>query len=218
MKEWVAKLFAQRELTKWGHLQSVDDANLGLGWIYYAMARVIRPQTAVVIGSYRGFVPLVLGKALADNCNGGQIIFIDPSLIDDFWTDARSVRDYFAQFEVTNIHHFLMTTQEFARSSAYRSLDQVGIVFVDGYHTKEQARFDYETFEKLLTPNGVFLLHDTSYFEISRVYGPERAYQRTVKNFVDELKQDSRLQVFDLPFDQGVTLVRKLPAAEIEFS
>ena len=32
----------------------------------------------------------------------------------------------------------------------------------------------------------------------------------TVKMFVDKLKQDEGLQVFDLPFDQGVTLVRKL--------
>jgi hypothetical protein len=35
-----------------------------------------------------------------------------------------------------------------------------------------------------------------------------------VKMFVDKLKQDERLQVFDLPFDQGVTLVRKLPVEQ----
>jgi predicted O-methyltransferase YrrM len=216
MKDWVAKLFADPELAKWGHLQRVDDANLGLGWIYYAMARVIRPQKVVVIGSYRGFVPLVLGKALTDNCDSGQIFFIDPSLIDDFWKNPNAVRQYFARFEVTNIHHFLGTTQQFAQSSVYHSLDQVGMVFVDGYHTKEQARFDFETFEKLLAPDGVFLLHDTFSCEISRVYGAERAYRRTVKYFVDELKRDSRFQIFDLPFGQGVTLVRKLSAAEIE--
>jgi len=216
MKDWVAKLFTQPELTRWGHLQRVDDANLGLGWIYYAMARVIRPQKVVVIGSYRGFVPMVLGKALADNCNGGQVFFIDPSLVDDFWKNPDAVREYFARFEVTNIHHFLGTTQQFALSSVYQSLEQVGIVFVDGYHTKEQARFDFETFENRLTQKGLFLLHDTSRCEISRVYGPERAYRRTVKYFVDELKRDSRLQVFDLPFGAGVTLVRKVSAAEIE--
>jgi hypothetical protein len=58
----------------------------------------------------------------------------------------------------------------------------------------------------------MILLHDTANCDISRVYGAERAYERRVKVFVDELKRDPRLQVFDLPFDQGVTLVRKIPA------
>jgi predicted O-methyltransferase YrrM len=103
-----------------------------------------------------------------------------------------------------------MTTQQFAQSKLYRSLDRLGMVFVDGYHSAEQARFDYETFEGLLDPAGVILFHDTARCEISRLYGAERAYQRRVKIFIDKLKEDSRLQVFDLPFGEGVTLVRKL--------
>jgi hypothetical protein len=57
MKDWIAKLLDYRDLTRMGHLQRVEDANLGLGWIYYGLARVIRPKQVVVIGSYRGFVP-----------------------------------------------------------------------------------------------------------------------------------------------------------------
>jgi hypothetical protein len=33
-----------------------------------------------------------------------------------------------------------------------------------------------------------------------------------VKNFIDLLKQDRSLQVFDLPFGDGVTLVRSATA------
>jgi len=33
-------------------------------------------------------------------------------------------------------------------------------------------------------------------------------YEYTVKSFIDTLKKDSGLQVFDLPFFDGVTLVR----------
>jgi predicted O-methyltransferase YrrM len=210
MEDWVSKLFELPALTKWGHQQSVEDANLGLGWIYYGLARLIRPKAVVVIGSYRGFVPLVLGKALTDNRNGGQIVFIDPSLVDDFWKDARNVSEHFSRFGVTNVKHFLMTTQQFTQTADYRSLAPLGMVFVDGYHSEEQARFDYETFEHLLVPEGIILLHDTASCEVSRVYGRDRPYQRRVKIFVDQLKQDPKLQVFDLPYDQGVTLVRKL--------
>lgn len=210
MKDWIARLFEYRDLTGMGHLQRVEDANLGLGWLYYALARIIRPKQVVVIGSYRGFVPLILGKALADNLEGGWVAFLDPSFVDDFWKDPQSVREHFARFGVTNIEHFLMTTQQFAQSDAYRSLGELGIVFVDGYHSKEQARFDYETFEELLDPDGVMLFHDTARFLMTTIYGANHVYQHRVKDFVDELKQDDRLQVFDLPFGQGVTLVRKV--------
>ena len=216
MKDWIAKLFDSRDLTRMGHLQRVEDANIGLGWIYYGLARVVRPKLVVVIGSYRGFVPLVLGKALADNLDGGRVIFIDPSFVDDFWKDPQAVRTYFEFFEVTNVEHYLMTTQQFTQSEAYRSLDRLGMVFVDGYHSEEQARFDYETFEGLLDPDGITLLHDSARVKVSNMYGAGRAYERRVKCFVDKLKQDQRLQVFDLPFGQGVTLVRKLSATEDE--
>ena len=68
----------------------------------------------------------------------------------------------------------------------------------------------------LLQPNGIILLHDTTTApgRVSNMYGAERAYEKRVKYFVDTLKQDIRLQVFDLPFDQGVTLVRKLVTIE----
>src|SRR5207302_207272 len=83
----------------------------------------------------------------------GHVYFLDPSLVDDFWKDPQAVQDYFAGFGLSNIRHFLMTTQQFVASEAYRSLGPVGIVFVDGYHSEEQARFDYEAFAGRLAPN-----------------------------------------------------------------
>jgi predicted O-methyltransferase YrrM len=208
MEDWIASLFAVPALTRWGHDQRVADRNLGLGWVYYALARVVRPKTAVVIGSYRGFVPLVLGKALQDN-GEGEVVFIDPSLVDDFWKDAGAVKAHFVGFGVGNVRHFLMTTQEFAASDSYRQLGEIGLVFIDGYHSAEQARFDYKSFIHLLAPDGVILLHDTARISSTSIYGPDKVYERRVKVFTDALKLDPELQVFDLPFDEGVTLVRK---------
>lgn len=210
MQDWIAKLYERSDLTRMGHHQRSADLNLGLGWIYYGLARVIRPRTAVVIGSHRGFVPLVIGKALSDNGEGGEVLFIDPSLVDDFWKDAQAVRAHFAGFGVTNVRHFLMTTQEFAASAAYRSLGEVGLVFVDGFHSAEQAQFDYETFKRLVPPDGVILFHDSLVRRPSRMYGPARVYDHSVYDFVDTLRRDPGLQVFDLPFASGLTLVRKV--------
>ena len=71
----------------------------GSAGCYYGMARVVKPETAVVIGSYRGFVPLALGRALADN-GAGKVLFIDPSLVDPFLAQSekspRSLREIWA--------------------------------------------------------------------------------------------------------------------------
>ena len=108
---WIARLFESPGLLSMGHNQRADDLNLGLGWLYYALGRTVRPRRAVVIGSYRGFVPLVLAKALRDNREPGEVTFIDPSLVDDFWKDPETTRAYFRGFDLENIRHFGMTTQ-----------------------------------------------------------------------------------------------------------
>lgn len=214
MKDWIAQLFREPGLTRMGHAQCVEDLNLGLGWLYYGLARVMRPGCVVVIGSYRGFVPMVLGKALADNGGNGRVHFIDPSYVDDFWKDAAAVNAHFARYGVSNIRHYLMTTQQFVESAAYRELDSPGIVFIDGYHSEEQVRFDYESFRDMLAGDGVILFHDSLRVKPSRMYGPDRIYIRTVRNFIDKLKQDPALQIFDLPFGDGLALVRRVTAPE----
>jgi predicted O-methyltransferase YrrM len=210
MERWISKVFERQELLGMGHCQRREDLNLGFGWLYYALTRLLRPTKIVVIGSFRGFAPLVFGKALADNSEGGSVWFIDPSLVDDFWKDEVIVRNYFETFGVSNVRHFPLTTQAFVASEEYQSLSEVGIVFIDGYHSEEQARFDYQAFEARVPPEGIVLLHDSVDVSISRIYGPARAYERRVKYFVDSLKEDPRLQVLDLPFAHGLTLVRKI--------
>jgi predicted O-methyltransferase YrrM len=210
MRKWIDKLFESRDLSRMGHYQRPEDANLGLGWLYYGLGRILRPSRAIVIGSFRGFVPLVLGKALAENSEKGEVWFIDPSFVDDFWKDPSAVRGYFNGLGVTNIRHFLMTTQQFVKSEDYRCLGEVGMVFIDGYHSEEQSRFDYEAFQNSLSPDGIILFHDSVRIRTSRMYGPNRLYEHRVKSLIDELKKIPHLQVFDLPFGDGVTLVRKI--------
>lgn len=207
---WIESLLASPGMTRMGHGQRIADANLGLGWIYYGLARTLRPRRAVVIGSYRGFVPLLVGRALADNAEGGQVCFIDPSLVDDFWKDAAAVSAHFASFGLDNVEHHLATTQQFVASESFARLGTVGMLFVDGYHTRVQARFDFESFRRKLAPQAVTLFHDSVYAFRSGVYGPERTYVHDVREYMDELKRDPLLQVFDLPFGDGLTLVRAL--------
>ena len=216
LTEWIARLFEHPGLLRMGHNQRAEDFNLGLGWLYYGLARLIRPRSAVVIGSYRGFVPLLLGKAIQDNLEPGEVTLIDPSMVDDFWKDPEAVRAYFRGFGLENVRHFLMTTQQFVETEAYRRLGEIGLLFVDGYHSEEQARFDYRAFERLLAPRGIALFHDSMVLRQSEIYGADRAYGIRVKDFLDQLKRDPGVQLFDVPFGNGVTLLRKTGGASSE--
>ncbi len=209
LDNFVKKLFDDPEMLKMGHAQRGDDSNLGLGWIYYALARIVRHKQAVVIGSWRGFVPLLIARALADNLEGGRVLFIDPSLVDDFWQDTEKVNHYFAEFGVDHIDHFLMTTQEFVQTDNYRELDEIGILFIDGMHTYEQVKFDFEAFSDRLANEGIIMFHDTAKRGTSGMYGPEGRYQYAVHEFVADLEKQGDFEVFNLPFDSGITLVRR---------
>lgn len=209
MHDWIERLLAHPELLRMGHDQRAEDANLGLGWVYYALGRALRPARAVVIGSWRGFVPLVIARALADNLEGGEVTFIDPSLVDDFWRDPTRVTAWFAGFGVENVRHHCMTTQQFVQTAHFTELEDVGLLFVDGYHTREQAEFDHTAFESRLRDDAVVLFHDTRRVRPSRVYGEDKIYEHRVKEYVEALAVRADLEVLNLPVADGLTLVRR---------
>jgi len=202
MLSWISQLLTIDKLIPSGHGQRPADQNLGLGWLYYALVRIYRPKTVVVIGSWRGFVPIVLAHACAANLEGGEIIFIDPSLVDDFWKDPATVRAHFASYGVRNIRHYCMTTQEFVKTDTYRDLGLVGLLFVDGYHTAEQAAFDHEAFADKLT--GPALFHDARSTKRSTLYG--EPYQHSVHLYLQQLHERG-FSVSTIPLAAGVAIV-----------
>jgi hypothetical protein len=209
---FIRTLFADPDMLRMGHLQRQDDLNLGLGWIYYALGRAIRPSRAVVVGSLRGFAPSVIAKSMLDNTEGGEVDFIDPSYVDGFWADPAKVAAHFARLGTPNVRHHLCTTQEFTTTAAYAGLGEIGLILVDGLHTAEQARFDYLAFREKLAPDAVVMFHDSVRRKVSPVYGRDNLYTHTVCLFMERLRATAGLEVFALPFADGVTLVRGKPA------
>lgn len=212
LEDFIRKLFADPDMLRMGHHQRAEDLNLGLGWLYYSMVRIIRPEQVVVIGSYRGFAPLVMAKALLDNGGAGRICFIDPSLADDFWMDADAVRRHFMDYGIGNVIHHRCTTQEFIATEPYSALPEVGLLMVDGYHSAEQARFDYLAFLEKLSDTAVVLFHDSIYPRYSPIYDREKPYLHTVHQFMARLRETPGIELFNLPHDSGLSLVRGRPA------
>lgn len=208
-RAWIEQLLAEPELCVMGHAQRPEAADIGLGWLYHALARIERPQHVVCIGSWRGFVPLVLGRTLQDMGEGGQLTFIDPSLVDDHWRDADRVRAWFARFGVHNVQHHRMTTQQFVASAHFAELAPVGLHFIDGMHTAEQARFDHESFMPKLLPGAPVLFHDGVRHRHSRIYGADKPYEHTVFEYLDALRREGRHELLSFAQDSGVVLVRE---------
>jgi hypothetical protein len=209
---YITRLFTNPQMLRMGHGQSKADLNLGLGWLYYALARALRPERAVVIGSLRGFVPSVIARGLLENDKPGTVEFIDPSLVDDFWTDPERVAAHFAALGTPNVRHHRHTTQAFVETPEYAALADIGLLMVDGYHTAEQARFDYLAFLPKLHAEAVVMFHDsTPRINKSTIYGEDHAYCYTVHVLIERLRQTPGLQVFALPIFGGVTLVSGQP-------
>ena len=211
MKDFINRLFSDPEMLRMGHAQRLEDHNLGLGWIYYALGRLFRSERAVVIGSYRGFVPAVFAKSLQDNNEEGEVIFIDPSYVDDFWEEPGKVQQYFSDLGLSNIRHYRYTTQDFVKTGVYEELSDIGIVMIDGYHSAEQARFDYLAFMEKMAEESVFLFHDSIQQRTSTMYGNDRSYEHTVCQLMDRMQETSGIETMTLPFGSGVTLVTGRP-------
>ena len=202
----LAQILRNPELCTMGHGQDADTGNLGMGWLYYALARMYRPNHVVCIGSWRGFVPLMFAQGLHDNGHG-RVTFIDPGMVDDHWHDPGRVKAWFQGYGTTCIDHYCMTTQEFVDTEAYAEIQSVDILFVDGMHTCEQAQIDHQSFLPLMNTNSIALFHDSVSDRESRIYGQPYGY--TVYQYMDQLRQNPNLQVLDLPFENGLTMVRQ---------
>lgn len=206
--EWLSKFLGSPGLSGMGHGQSVGDLNLGMGWLYYAFARAYRPKRVICIGSYRGFAPILFAKSMNDNATGGEVTFIDPSFVDSFWLDSQKVRDYFLSFGVNNIHHFLGTTQKFVEDGLVKRLGAVDFLFIDGYHSAEQAQFDHESFQEVLSENHLVFFHDSLSAACSEIYGSNKSYNYSVFEYINKLR-GQQYQIFDIGIENGLTILQK---------
>lgn len=213
---WARSILESDELCQMGHHQRREDANLGLGWLYYSLARIQRCATAVVVGSFRGFVPVIIARGLADNLECGKVVFVDPSFWDDHWMDAVHVKRYFRSLGVENVEHQLATTQQFIKTPEFQGLSEVGLLFLDGLHTSDQVRYEFSAFEKKMAPDGIVLLQNTMTLSPNTYGGLSDYYISDVTFFIDELKDRPDLQVFEFPragdpkvLSTGLALIRR---------
>lgn len=202
-----------------GHHDSAHDLNLGFGFLYYGLARTLRPRHVVVIGSGFGFSVVCLGLALKDN-GKGALSFVDPSysvLADGpfktlggtaQWDDPEKVKLHFARFGLDGlVTHHRMRSDAFYDRYAESDLPEIDLAFIDGSHAYEDVRHDFVSTLRHSRKNTYILLHDTN------IYLRELLRHAGVKRWLKSLaRHEALFEWVDFPFSSGVAIVRVLEA------
>jgi predicted O-methyltransferase YrrM len=200
-----------------GHHEDRERLNLGFGFLYYALARSLRPSHVVIVGSGYGFSVACFALALKDN-GAGKVSFVDPSysLLQhgplatiggaSHWDDAGRVREHFARFGVEGIvTHYKMTSREFFETYDERGPEAIDLAFIDGNHSFSDVRHDFVATMRHARRGSLILLHDTN------IYFRELVRHAGVKRWLRTIRRDPEtFDVLDFPLSSGVALVRVL--------
>lgn len=166
----------------------------------------MKPQLCVEIGSARGKSASFIGLALKQN-GSGKLMAIDPHARTD-WNDSDSVDT----FEVIthNLNVLKLTAQvEIVRQSSDVAAKnwnrQIDMIFIDGDHSYEGVKRDWELFVPHVREFGVVIFHDTLW-DIR----PDPRWQRNdmgVPKFMEELRQEG-YPLITIDRDFGVSMVQ----------
>ena len=183
------------------------DFQSGLGdsaWLLYGLAR--SPKVCVEIGSARGKSACAVGLALRRN-GGGKLYAIDPHRITN-WNDTNSVDSLAIITE--NLRKAGVTEQvEIVRQTsgaAAKGWDKkIDLIFIDGDHSYEGVKADWDLFLPHLNEFGVVVFHDTLWD-----LRPDPKIARAdmgVPRFVDDLRA-AGYPVITIDQNFGVSLVQ----------
>jgi predicted O-methyltransferase YrrM len=185
------------------------DFQSGLGdsaWLLYGLARSMKPKVCVEIGSARGKSACFVGLALRRN-GGGRLYAIDPHSPTN-WNDTNSV-DTFAiiteNLRRSGAAEFVEIVRKTSDEAAKDWKHKIDLIFIDGDHSYEGVKRDWELFLPHLSEFGVVVFHDTLWD-----LRPDAKLSRAdmgVPRFVDELR-DAGYPVITIDQNFGVTLVQ----------
>jgi predicted O-methyltransferase YrrM len=182
--------------------QAIEHNDLGLGLLYYAFARVLRPERVLIVGSLRGFTVGCIALALEDN-GRGEVDFVDAAKVDDFWTRSESVRSHFAAFNIeARIRVHVMTTAKYAAMKRDATPD-LDFLFIDGDHSEAGTRFDHRQLGRLVRPGGYIFFHDA--FAAGALFS-----EWQVAEYLGSLDHELH-EILNVDTSLGLAILRKLP-------
>ena len=192
-----------------GHHLNITQYFLGFGLIHYAFIRNLKPKHVLCVGSRKGFIPATLALAVKDN-GVGHVDFVDAGYDQDnyekhwsgvgFWK-KEDPHGHFAKIGIADfITTYVMTTEEYARKFPKKRYQYI---YIDGDHSYEGVKLDYNLFCPKLDQYGFMSFHDiTEHGYLDKgLFG--------VWKFWNEIKKEHSI-MFPLPNSTGLGIIQKL--------
>jgi predicted O-methyltransferase YrrM len=153
----------------------------------YSLVRLVRPETVVEIGTYKGNAAIAMGQALEDN-NRGVLHTIDPFDQEIVHTAIRK-----SGLQTRIIYHNGYS-QDILPDLA---LEEVSLVFIDGDHSYESVYRDASLIAPLMRSGGVVVFHDVMVDLHQGFDGPKRV--------AEEMQKSGEWNVCYYPTEVGVS-------------
>jgi predicted O-methyltransferase YrrM len=175
-------------------------------YLLYGIAKALKPEICVEIGSARGRSACYIGMALKEN-GLGRLYAIDPHTVTD-WNDSESVNSFETMkrnLDIVGVSDRVEILRDRSEVVATGWSREIDMIFIDGDHTYEGVRRDWELFAPHIREFGVAVFHDTLWELAERT-----KYTRSdmgVPRFVDELRMQG-YPVITIDRDCGTSIVQ----------
>jgi predicted O-methyltransferase YrrM len=204
------ELFRQFSAAPRNAYMDTTDFDSGLGqssFVLYGLVRAMRPTICVEIGSARGRSACHVGLALKQNGHG-RLFAIDPHTRSD-WNDRGSTDTYTVlqqNISAVGVQKFVEIIRAYSADAARDWTSKIDLLFIDGDHSYEGVKRDWDLFLPHMSKFGVVAFHDTMW-DLRPPASWDRGVTMGVPQFVDELRRAGH-PVLTLPRDFGLSLVQ----------
>lgn len=218
---------------RWTH--GATDQHLGDGIIVYSVIQHMRFKNCVCIGSGGGYIPRIMTQARIDlhkqgifegnsDYNWGDIgttYVVDPCNGIGGPSDLDNDNSF---YRTTFYPRFIKSTSERAYYDFFVIQDiKIDVLFIDGDHSYEGVKKDFELYSNLLSDKGIIIIHDTdSNFEETLIVS-EDAKKDYYKfdgpaKLIDELQKSKKWNLIKLhnfgilktkPSSSGITIINR---------
>jgi len=218
---------------RWTH--GATDLHMGDGIIVYSLIQHMRAKNCVCIGSGGGFIPRIMTQSRIDLHK--QKIFDGNS--DYNWGDIgatylvdacngiggpNDLENESSFFRSTFYPRLIKATSVDAYYDFFIRQDiKIDLLWIDGDHSYEGVKSDFELYSKILSDNGVIIIHDTdpNYEETLIVSedakkdhysfkGPSRLVKELEKNNEWNLINLHNFRILmDKPSSSGITIINR---------
>jgi hypothetical protein len=156
---------------RWTH--GATDLHMGDGILVYSIIQHMRAKNCVCIGSGGGFIPRIITQARIDlheskifhgnkDYNWGDI---GVTYVVDACNGVGGPNDLDNEesFYRRNFHpRFIKSTSLDAYYDFFVRQDiKIDLLYIDGDHSYEGVKSDFDLYSTILSPNGVIMIHDT---------------------------------------------------------